>query len=105
MLTPTQIEQRLQDLEQDLAHRQNAYASAAEKWYRVLRDREHRHAVEFMRAEGQITERKEQAKQETALIGQMEEAEYEGLRAAIKVMETRAMIGMALLKAANRDRS
>jgi hypothetical protein len=101
-LTPAQIEQRLQELEQDLAARQNLYEAAAEKWYRVLRDREHRHAVEFMKAEGQITERKEKAKQETALIGMVEEAEYEGLKAAIRVMEQRAMIGMALLKSAGR---
>lgn len=101
-LTPAQIEQRLQELEQDLAARQNLYEQAAEKWYRALRDREHRHAVEFMKAEGQITERKEKAKQETALIGMVEEAEYEGLKAAIRVMEQRAMIGMALLKSAGR---
>lgn len=101
-LTPAQIEQRLQELEQDLAARQNLYEQAAEKWYRVLRDREHRHAVEFMKATGQITERKEKAKQETALIGMVEEAEYEGLKAAIRVMEQRAMIGMALLKSAGR---
>lgn len=101
-LTPAQIEQRLEDIERDLGNRQNLYAEAAEKWHRVLRDREHKHAVEFMKATGQITERKEQAKQQTALIGMTEEAEYEGLRAAIKVMETRAMIGMALLKSAGR---
>lgn len=101
-LTPAQIEQRLQELEQDLGNRQNLYAEAAEKWHRILRDREHRHAVEFMRAEGSVTERRERARQETALIGMAEEAEYEGLRAAIKVMETRAMIGMALLKSAGR---
>lgn len=101
-LTPAQIEQRLQELEQDLADRQNLYERAAEKWYRVLREREHKHAIEFMKAEGQITERKEKARQETALIGMIEEAEYEGLKAAIRVMEQRAMIGMALLKSAGR---
>jgi hypothetical protein len=101
-LTPAQIEQRLEELERDLAARQNLYEAAAENWYRVLRTREHKHAVEFMKAEGQITERKEKAKQETALIGMVEEAEYEGLKAAIRVMEQRAMIGMALLKSAGR---
>jgi hypothetical protein len=49
-LTPAQIELRLQELEQDLAARQNLYEKAAENWYRVLRDREHRHAVEFMKS-------------------------------------------------------
>jgi hypothetical protein len=102
-LTPAQIEQRLQELDEDLAKRQNLYESAAEKWYRVLREREHKHAVEFMKAEGQVTERKEKAREQTALIGMVEEAEYEGLKAAIRVMETRAMIGMALLKSAGRS--
>lgn len=100
MLTPAQIQERLQQIEEDLGHRQNAYASAAENWYRILRTREHEHAVEFMKAEGQVTERKQQAAERTALIGMAEEAEYEGLKAAIRVMEARATIGMALLKAA-----
>lgn len=102
MLTPAQIEERLQSIEQDLAHRQNAYGSAAEKWYRALRDREHRHAVEFIGATGNTTERREHAKRETALIGMAEEAEYEALRAVVKVLEQRAIIGCALLKSAGR---
>lgn len=103
MLTPAQIEERLQELEQDLAVRQNAYESAAEKWYRKLREREYQHAVEFMRAAGAtVTERKEQARELTALLGITEESEYEGLKAAIRVMETRATIGMALLKSVGR---
>jgi hypothetical protein len=101
-LTPAQIEERLQDIERDLAIRGPAYESAAERWYRVLREREHKHAIAFIGGEGNTTERREHAKRETALIGMVEEAEYEGLRAAIKVMETRAMIGMALLKSAGR---
>ncbi len=102
MLTPAQIEARLQELEQDLGNRQNLYGQAAENWHRILRDREHKHAVAFMSASGNTTERRETAKRETALIGMAEEAEYEGLRAVVKVMETRAMIGMALLKSAGR---
>lgn len=89
MLTPAQIQQRLQELDEDLAMRQNLYEKAAERWYRVLRDREHRHAIEYMKAPGNTTDRREKAKEETALIGQMEEAEYQGLRAAIHVMELR----------------
>ena len=101
MLTPAQIQERLEQIEQDLGNRQNLYEEAAERWYRILRDREHQHALAFIKAEGNTTERREYAKHQTALIGRVEEAEYEGLRAAIKVMETRATIGMALLKAAN----
>ncbi len=102
MLTPAQIQERLEAIERDLGNRQNLYAEAAEKWHRILRDREHKHAIAFMSAAGNTTERREHAKQQTALIGAVEEAEFEGLRAAIKVMETRAMIGMALLKSAGR---
>lgn len=103
MLTPAQIEARLVELEEDLATRQNAYERAAEAWYRILREREYQYAVEFMRAHGKtVTERREAAREITSLLGVNEEAEYEGLRAAIKVMDARAMIGMALLKSANR---
>lgn len=103
MLTPAQIEQRLEEIMDDLGHRQNAYGSAAEKWHRALREREHRHAVEFMEADGNVTERRERAKRETALIGMSEEAEYEALRAVVKVLEQRAMIGMSLLRSAGRS--
>lgn len=103
-LTPAQLEDRLQEIEQDLADRQNAFASAAERWHRIARDREYRHAVEFMRAAGaSVTERKQAAAEQTALIGINEEAEYEALKAAIRVMELRAMVGMALLKSAGRS--
>lgn len=105
MLTLAQIEERLQDIEADLASRQNAYERAAERWHRALREREYRHAIEFMRAGAgkSVTERKEHAREQTWLIGVAEEATYEGLKSAIKVMEVRAMIGMALLKAAARS--
>lgn len=101
-ITPAQIEERLHEIDGDLASRQNAYESAAERSHRAVRNREHQHALEFMRATGlTVTERREKARELTSLIGIEEEAEYEGLRAAIKVMETRANIGMALLKSAN----
>lgn len=102
MLTLAQIEARLEEIERDLGDRQNAYENAAENWFRKLREREYRFAVEFMRASGEtVTERREQARELTALLGLTEEAEYEGLKAAIRVMEQRAIIGMALLKSAN----
>lgn len=101
-LAPHQIEARLQEIENDLALRQNAYGSAAEKFHRAVREREHKHAVEYMKATGNTTDRREQAREQTALIGMESEAEYEGLRAVVKVLETRAMIGMALLKSAGR---
>lgn len=102
MITPAQIQQRLEEIERDLALRQNLYEAAAERFHRAVREREHTHAVEYMKADGNTTDRREHAKCESALIGMDAEAEFEGLRAAVKVLETRAMIGMALLKAASR---
>ena len=101
-LTPAQIEQRLEAIDRDLALRQNLYEAAAERYHRAIREREHRHAVEYMGASGNSTDRREHARRESALIGIDAEAEFEGLRAAIKVLETRAMIGMSLLKSAGR---
>lgn len=102
-LSPAELEDRLQEIERDLGHRQNAYASASEKAHTVIREREYRHAVEFMRATGStVTERKQAAAEATALLGVTEEAEYEGLKAAIRVMELRAMVLMSLLKSAGR---
>lgn len=71
-------------------------------WYRLKRDQEHQYAVEFMKAEGTVAERTAHAKQVTALIGKQEEAEYEALKAVVRTLETRASIGMALLKSQGR---
>ena len=102
-LTPAQIQGRLEEIEQDLAKRQNLYEEAAEKWHRIVRDKEYKHALAFVGSTAETTtERREIAKLESALIGQAEEAEYQGLKVAISVMEARAMIGMALLKSMGR---
>lgn len=93
---------RLAEIENDLADRQNALESAALRWFRAKRDREHDRAVAFLNAEGTVAERSAVSERETALDGKDEEAEWEALRAVVRVMDTRATIGMALLKAQGR---
>jgi hypothetical protein len=49
-----------------------------------------------------VTERLAKAARDNSNIGRDEEAEYEAIRAVVRVLETRANIGMALLKAQGR---
>lgn len=83
----------------DLAVRQTEIERAAMAWFRLKRDKEHDHAVEFLKAEGTVAERHEIAARETARIGRDAEAEYETLKHVIRILETRASIGQSLLRA------
>jgi hypothetical protein len=100
--TPNAVITRLEQIEQDLAIRQNALESAALSWFREKRDKEHAWAVEFLTTEGTVAERKARADKATAFQGKDSEAEYESLRAVVRVLDTRATIGMAILKAQGR---
>ncbi len=104
MNTPAQVMARLQAIENDLALRQNVFEAAALAWFRVLRDREFAHAVAFLKAsdEASVTAQKARATVETGLMGKEEEALYESLKAVMKTLETRATIGMSVLKAQGR---
>jgi hypothetical protein len=93
---------RLAAIENDLAVRQGAYEAAALAWYRAKRQREHDRAVEFLKAEGTVAERSAIADRATALDGRNEEAEYEAIRAVVRTLDTRATIGMAILKSQGR---
>jgi hypothetical protein len=100
--TPQQVMERLQGIEQELADSTNELEQAAYGWFRKKRDKEHDEAVAFMSAEGTDTKRRMVAKRETSHIGMEEEALYEALRARVRTLETRATIGMALLKTQGR---
>lgn len=100
---PAAVVARLEEIERDLAVRQNALESAGMAWFRRKRDREHAFAVAFLSAEGTVAERKAIADRETSLIGKDEEAEWEALSRVVRVLETRANIGMALLKSQGRS--
>jgi hypothetical protein len=98
MDNPGQVIARLEEIEQDLAKRQNLLEDAAKGWFRAKRDKEHRRAVEFLKASGTVAERNALADQETALDGKNEEAEWEALKAVVRVLETRASIGQSILR-------
>lgn len=103
--SPHAVQARLRDIEEDLAIRQNDLERAAMAWFKAKRDREKRWAQEFLDQEGNvktIAERKAVADAETADIGIEDEAEYEATKAVCRVLETRAAIGMALLKSQGR---
>lgn len=102
MLSPAQIMQRLEDIEADLAERQNEYAEVSEAWTRSKRDKEKAWADAYMGASGQVTDRKAAAIQASAEVGLEDEAKYVGLKGVVEVLNTRAMIGMGLLKAHGR---
>lgn len=99
---PSGVQARLAEIENDLAMRQQTYESAARSWFIAKRDREHDRAVAFLSADGTVAERNAIADRETACDGAIAEAEFEAMKAAVKVMETRANIGMAILKSQGR---
>jgi hypothetical protein len=98
MLDTAQLIERLESIEHDLATRQNVLGDAAEKWYRAKREKERLRAVAFLEAEGTVAERQAVADRETALYGQQEEAEYEAVKAVVRVLETRASIDQTLTR-------
>lgn len=103
LTTPAAVMERLSAIENDLAQRQNLYEAAAMNWYRAKRDREHKRAIAFIRADGTVAERNAQADTETSLYGKEDEALYEGLKAVIRTLEARASIGQSLLRAQGRS--
>lgn len=100
--TPAAVQERLQEIERDLAVRQNVLEQVAMQWFRAKRDKERARAVAFLSASGTVAERQAQADRDTALHGRNEEAEYEALRAVVRVLETRASIGQSILRSQGR---
>lgn len=100
--TPQQVQARLEELDTDLANRQNILESSAMAWFKKKRDREEAWARAYVSAEGPAHVRKAEADLAVATVGRNEEAEYEAVKAVVRVMETRATIGMALLKTQGR---
>lgn len=94
---------RLEAIENDLAERQNSYEDAALAWFRAKREKEHKWAQEFIRAEGSVAERKARADFATSLIGMEEEALFEATKAVVRTLETRASIGQSILRSQGRS--
>lgn len=107
MLTPEQIIERLEQIEQDLADVGPEFSDAAEAWTRAKRDKEKSWAEAYMSAsvDGKsvpVTDKKAAAIAASEHIGVESEARYVGCKAKVDVLETRSMIGMALLKSHGR---
>jgi hypothetical protein len=100
--TPQQVQERLEAIEGDLALRQNLLEAAALSWFRCKRDQEEAYARAYVDADGPAHVRHNEAKLAVVGIGKNEEAEFEAVRAVVRVLETRANIGMALLKSQGR---
>ncbi len=100
---PIAVQQTLEEIEEDLAVRQLAYESAARAWFakqgQIAKDR----AISYRRATGNSTDRRAAADEEHGEDGAVEQAEYEALRAVVKVLETRATICQSLLKSQGRS--
>jgi hypothetical protein len=101
--SPSVVMARLEEIDRDLAERQNRLEEAAMRWYRAKRDRERARAEAWLAAEGTVAERNAVADRETALMGASDEASYEALKSVVRVLDTRASIGQSLLKAQSRS--
>jgi hypothetical protein len=105
-LTADQILARLEEIDRDLEARQTDGEEAAEAFRRTAREMELRLAKGRLAASGDTqTEKKDRAlvaiaASEDDLYERHSQAEaaYEGLKAAIKVLEVRTGIGQSLLK-------
>lgn len=98
--TPAGVMKELALIETDLGTRQNKYEHAAAAWFNDKAEIERDEAVRTLRAAGaNITERKVAAKADADIERLKSEARYEAQKAAIRVLETRANVCMALLKA------
>lgn len=101
--SPAEVQTVLEQIEKDLAMRQNIYEAAARRWFGAKREIERAKAVALLTAEGNTTVRRSAGIAAAYDVdGAESEAEYEALKAAIGVLEARAMICMSILKAQGR---
>jgi hypothetical protein len=100
---PGAVMARLEEIDADLAIRQNTLESAAKKWFTAKREKEKARAVAFLSAQGTVAERAAKADEQTALDGKDEEAEWEAVKAVVRVLETRASIGQSILRSQGRS--
>ncbi len=102
---PIAVQQTLEGIEQDLADRQNRYETAASQWFGAQREmtRLKAHALLSSQKES-VTEKKAEGDLAAYDVeNAAAEAEYEALRAVVKVLETRATICQSLLKSQGRS--
>lgn len=102
--SPAEVLQRLDAIERDLALRQNLFEDAARGFFLYKREFERQRATALLSApEDSVTEKRAHADIEAYdAEGATQEAEYEALKAVVRVLETRSIILMALLKSQGR---
>lgn len=109
LTSPGQVIARLDEIERDLAERQNDYERAADEKARLSRDWEKRFAICMKK----VTGPNEAARKAHAFVAAVEqddlferltdaEARYDALRVVVKVLEDRSTIGMSILRAQGR---
>ncbi len=101
--SPALVMARLEEIERDLAIRGNQFEEAAREYVRLKRDREHARAAAFLKATGTVAERQAKADVATVTIGVEAEGRFEGLKGVMRTLDTRAGIGMSILKAQGRS--
>jgi hypothetical protein len=106
---PAAVIQRLSEIEQDLAIRQGDLEVAADDRARLVRDWEYRLAIAQKTAKGNDAG----ARKAAALVAAIEqddlyerlqdaEGRWEALRAVVRVLEARSVIGMSILRSQGR---
>lgn len=98
---PGIVVNRLAEIENDLALRQNELEAAASDFAYRKRDFEREYASAFLSlTDGSIEEKKQRAR--LAVEGDLPYAhaqgKYEGLKAVVRVLEARASIGQSILR-------
>jgi D-alanine-D-alanine ligase-like ATP-grasp enzyme len=99
---PASVQARLEEIDRELAVKQNDAEAAAMDYYRCKRTAQKQRAEAFLTAEGSVAQRNAIADRDTSHIGMLEEGRWEGLKAVVRTLDTRAAIGMSLLRAQSR---
>lgn len=100
--SPAQVMERLDAIDRDMAERLPRLEAAAQEHFLAKREKEKKRAEVFLTTEGTVAERNASADRLTAETGKTAEAEYEAIKAVVRVLEARSTIGAALLKAQSR---
>lgn len=109
-LSAGQIQSRLMAIDADLETRQPEYEKAAEQFHHAKRNYEHALARAYVQCQGSNQKERESKallevvkarKEYDALV--IAEASYEAHKAANRTLDTRAAIGMSLLRSMGRE--
>lgn len=109
--TPGIVLTNLAAIDHDLAQRVNDYETASRKVAQAKRDYERFYALEYVRTQGSVETRKQQALAAVWLIDdgvfmqeyQAAEAELDALKAVMRVLEARASINQSCLRVQTRE--